>query len=161
MRPLSREEILQAFSKKERKKVKLPEIDEIDWENLDFLGWIHPSGHLGYVVYEFPSGLRGIILERSTSVVGHGIRMCSWCYTLNTASKVRLFTYRIPGTNITIGNYLCADLQCSLYIRKLKEPLVAQMQESLTISQKIERCKQNVEKFFNKIDEIYNKYNKK
>jgi hypothetical protein len=153
MRPLTKEEILQVFSEKERRKLKLPDLEKIDWENLDFLGWIHPSGHLGYVVYEFPSGLRGIVLECSTNVFGQGIRMCSWCYTLNIASRVRLFTYRVPNTNRTIGDYLCADLECSLYLRNLKKPLT-QMQETLTMNDKIKRCKKNIEKFFAIIDEI-------
>jgi hypothetical protein len=154
MRILSKEEIILSFPSKERKKVKLPDLEKINWENLDFLGWIHPSGHLGYIVYEFQNGvLRGMVLERTPITLGRGARMCSLCYTLNTASQIRLFTYRIPGKNITIGDYFCADLQCSLYIRKIKEPFLAQMQENLTIHQKIERCKKNLEKFFRIIDE--------
>lgn len=49
MRQLTQEEILLSFPKKERNKVKLPDLDSIKWEHLDFLGWTHPSGHLGYV----------------------------------------------------------------------------------------------------------------
>jgi len=160
MKPLTKEKILFSFPPKERRKVKIPNLEKVDWENLDFLGWVHPSGHLGYIVYEFPNGLiRGIVLERSPVALGRGARMCSLCYTINTASQIRLFTYRIPGTNITIGNYFCADLQCSLYIRKIKEPILAQMQESLTISQKAERCKKNLEEFFLIIDKIIHQKN--
>jgi hypothetical protein len=149
MRVLTKEEIILSFLPKERKKVKLPDLGIIDWANLDFLGWIHPSGHLGYIVYEFQNGLlRGIVLERTQVTLGKGARMCSLCYTLNTASQIKFFTYHIPGKNIVVGDYFCADLQCSLYIRKIKEPLLAQMQENLTIYQKIKRCKKNLEKFF-------------
>lgn len=153
MRPLTTKEILSAFSKRERKEIKLPDLELIDWENLDFLGWIHPSGHLGFVVYEFPTRVRGIVLERNTQASSGGIRMCSWCYTLNIASGVRLFTYQIPKTKITIGDYLCADLQCSLYLRGIKKTDITQMRESLSVSEKIQRCKSNIEKFFLLIDE--------
>lgn len=156
MRPLNREEILSVFSKKERRKIKLPELELINWENLDFLGWIHSSGHLGFVVYEFRNKLRGIVLERNPHAIGSGVRMCSWCYTLNTASGVRLFTYQIPNTKITIGNYICADLQCSFYIRGIKETGIAQMQENLSVSKKIQRYRKNIENFFSIIDEKIN-----
>jgi hypothetical protein len=154
MRTLTKEEIISAFPVKERKKVKILDLQTIDWEVLDFLGWIHPSGHLGYIVYEFPLGLRGIVLERNPKPLGQNVGMCALCYTIQNASNIRLFAYKIPNSNITIGDYFCADLQCSLYIRKIKDPMVARIEENLTTSQKIERCKINLEKFFSRIDEI-------
>lgn len=160
MEPLTKEEILSSFPQKLRKKVKLShlELDKINWENLDFLGWIHPSGHLGYLVYPFPQGPRGLVLERTQLIRTKGVRMCSFCYILHPASGVRLFTYRIPNKRITVGNYFCADLQCSLYIRKIKNNNIAQLNESLTIEQKIERLRKNIEKFFALIDgKIYSK----
>ncbi len=157
MKPLTREEILLSFSKKERKEIKFPDLESIDWDNLDFLGWIHPSGHLGYVVYELPTRLRGIILERNSGIASTGIRMCSWCLTLHFSSGVKLFTYKIPNSNITIGDYICADLQCSLYLRGIKKTGISPMQETLSIEEKIERCRRNIEKFFLFIDEKINK----
>lgn len=77
MKPLTTKEILSAFSKRERKEIKLPDLELIDWENLDFLGWLHPSGHLGFVVYESPTRVQGIVLERNTQPSSGGIRMCS------------------------------------------------------------------------------------
>jgi len=148
MRVLTKEEIVSSFPIKERKKLKILDLQKINWELLDFLGWIHPSGHLGYIVYEFPYSLRGVVSERNQKLIGNAVKMCSLCYTIHNHTNVRLFTYKIPNSNITIGDYFCADLQCSLYIRKIKDPMVARIEENLTISQKIERCKTNLEKFF-------------
>ena len=134
MRQLSKEEIASSFHYKERKKVKLPELEKINWEVLDFLGRVHPSGHLGYIVYEFPLGLRGIVLERNLKPISEGTRMCTLCCTVHKASNIRLFTYRILHSNIIIGDYFCADLECSLYIRKIKDPMVARIEENLTVA---------------------------
>lgn len=153
MRPLTKEEILSLFSKKE---IKIPDLSLIDWENLDFLGWVHPSGHLGFVVYEFSGKPRGIILERSSHSIGSGIKMCSWCHTLHTSSGVKLFSYRIPKSKITIGDYICADLQCSLYIRGIKKTNISQMPENISLEKKIQRCRKNIEYFFSIIDEKIN-----
>lgn len=154
MRPLSQEEILKAFPKKLRKKIKLLNLVSIDWKNLDYLGWIHPSGHLGYMVYEFNNRLKGIILERPNRTLGKGIRMCSLCYTLHPASGVRLFTYRPPSSRITIGTYICADLSCSLYVRNLKNTNIAQLLETISVFQKVKRFQENLRKFFLQIEDL-------
>jgi len=154
MKPLSKEEILLSFPKKFREKIsfKYLELDKIDWDNLDFLGWVDPDENLGYLVYPFPQELRGLVLESNQSIGSGGIKMCSFCYTLHLPSGVRLFTYKIPNKKITIGNYFCSDLQCSLYLRKIKLSGITQMSESLSIEEKIERCKRNIEDFFKLID---------
>jgi hypothetical protein len=154
MRTLTKKEILSSFSKESRKKIFLPNLDSIDWENLDYLGWIHPSEHLGYIVYELFGKLQGLILERNPKPPPTGkIKMCSWCYTLNFSSNIRLFTYQIPNKKISIGNYICANLDCSLYIRGIKKTYVTQMPETLTLSEKIERLHRNLKNFFELINE--------
>jgi hypothetical protein len=158
MRALTKEEIICSFRPNERKKVKILDLQTIDWDVLDFLGWIHPSGHLGYIVYEFSSGLRGIVLERNQKTLIQGVGICALCYTIQGASNIRLFTYKVPNSNIIIGDYFCGDLQCSLYIRKIKDPMVARIEENLNIDQKIERCKINLEKFFLRIDNLQSSY---
>ena len=30
--------------------VWFPDLTKIAWQDLDFLGWVHPSGHLAYIV---------------------------------------------------------------------------------------------------------------
>jgi hypothetical protein len=49
MRALSPDEIHWAFAPEDRKKVVQP-IEPL-WDELDFLGWTHRSGHLGYLLW--------------------------------------------------------------------------------------------------------------
>ncbi len=159
MEKLLKEEILSLFAKKSRRKLYLPNLENIDWENLDFLGWIHPSGHLGYIVYEFENNLIGLILERNRPLQSSGIKMCSLCYSLHMSSGVRLFTYKIDKNN-SIGDYFCTDSQCSLYIRGIKKvgnendsTILGQMPESITLEEKIKRLKDNLNSFIKRIKE--------
>jgi hypothetical protein len=63
MEPVTKNEILDAFEE-EVDDLHLPDLKSINWEALDYLGWVHPSGHIGYVLLVSPrdGNLRGIIL---------------------------------------------------------------------------------------------------
>ena len=65
MKPLTKSEIMKLFPKKIQRNLKVShEFDQIDWDNLDFFGWVHPSGHIGYVIYEHEEGIKGYVLEK-------------------------------------------------------------------------------------------------
>jgi len=150
MRKLSKEEILSSFSKKQRRKVKIPDLKNIQWEDIDFLGWIHPSGHLGYIVYNFKSSLVGLVLSRTKpSNPSKRAIMCHLCKTVHSTSfGVLLFTvqsYCNPKNES--GNYICADLQCSLYVRGIKFASANQMPETISKDDKIIRLIEGVEEF--------------
>ena len=51
----------------------------------------------------------------------------------------------------TVGAYLCTDLACSLYARKLKRPDRAQPEETLTVEQRIERVRTNLDHFVRRV----------
>lgn len=158
MNKLSKEEIFPLFSKKEQKTLKYPDMENIDWEHLDFLGWIHPSGHIGYIVYEFEGMLRALTLninKMNTNKVG----MCSICKTIHNSSEIALFsTTNKIDKNVVIGEYICSDLQCSLHIRgKIFNPVV-QMWENLTKEDKIFRLICGIDKFFQRILYNHNTY---
>jgi len=149
MRKLTKEEILLTFTPRVRKKIILPSLEEIVWDQLDFLGWVHPSGHLGYVVYNSPSlGIKSLFLHRAIPKWGRGVRMCSWCNTMRPFREVALFsTTRLYNIERSIGDYICADFGCSLYVRG--KPLnIAQMGETISVKEKIQRLHRNIEKFF-------------
>ncbi len=62
--------------------VWFPDLTKIVWQDLDFFGWVHPSGHLAYIVAQSPNdgALKGVVLrrfERPTSRVR--LDMCSLC----------------------------------------------------------------------------------
>lgn len=144
MKKYSKEDIVNAFSEKQKKTLKLPDLDVIDWDSLDFLGWIHPSGHKGYVVYK-EGALKGIEFEITRSETNK-VKMCNWCKTVREGRDISVFSVS-HSKNRSIGTYLCWDLQCSLYVRELKKVPPIQMRETISKEDKIKRLVDNFKKF--------------
>jgi hypothetical protein len=52
----------------------------------------------------------------------------------------------------TVGAYVCADLACPLYVRGKKvSALVSRYRESLTVEERLDRMRLNVEEFVDKV----------
>lgn len=152
MNPLTRDDIRELFTKRQRKELRLPDVDAIDWDNLDFLGWKHPSGHLSYVVYEFEGDFKGIVFEATRQSNKARVMSCSWCITQQPGDAISLYSIQLPDNEkVTIGDYICSDLQCSLYVRNLKQPNIPRLQENLSIEGRIARLQKNVDGFFNRL----------
>ena len=135
------------------------DLAEVGWENLDFLGWRDPGApERAYLVAERDQGLAGVAL-RATSGAARGFTkrsMCSLCLTTRTAGGVGLMTARRAGAagrqGNSVGQYLCTDLACSLYVRGLRPPAAGvDLDESLPAADKIARARANLDAFLNKI----------
>jgi len=150
MNKLTKNEIVNSFSKKDIKKLKLPDLDNIDWENIDYLGWIHRSRHIGYIVYLLNKKLIGIFLNITKTKQDNKYKQCSLCMTQHTGAGISLFTKADRNHN-SKGNYICANLDCGLYLRNKKDILAIQMQENITKEQKLERYLKNLKQFINDI----------
>lgn len=148
MEPLAREDILAAFFPKQRKSVELPDLDNIDWDGLDYLGWQHRSGHLAYVVYQKNGYVQGIVLKQTKSTKETQQCLCSWCMTVHRGGGVTLFTAATHQPHRVQGVYVCADLQCSAYIRGKKRPAGCQMRETISQAKRMARLRYNIERFF-------------
>lgn len=142
MEPLSEDEILAAFEGQDQ-QVVLPDLESIDWEVRDYLGWIHPGGHLGYMVVISPNDghVKGTILQRN-SFNGRrpGFEMCSLCHHVHKPHGTAMFTLTRKGSGSRhyIGNIVCKNLDCSLRIRNLVEPS-SYLTETLYVEAKIWR----------------------
>jgi hypothetical protein len=125
MRPLSPDAIRASFvnvSLRERKAIPLPDLDALDWDKLDFLGWRDPKQPLlGYVVAETGDAPVGILL-RQTEVRGARAQ-CSWCDDVQLPVPVVFFSARRAGEagrrGDTLGTLVCASFECSANVRKL------------------------------------------
>lgn len=151
MEPLTRDVILASFSPKQRKLVELPDLENVDWDGLDYLGWQHSSGHLAYVVYQKNGHVQGIVLKQTKATKGTQQFLCSWCMTVHRGGGVTLFTAATHQTHRVQGVYVCADLQCSAYIRGRKRPAGCQMRETISQERRIARLGNNIERFFGRI----------
>ncbi len=96
---LEREQVVASFEGNE--ELHVPELSGKQWHELDYLGWIHPSGHLGFVVLQSPTSgqLRGIRLSRSTrSSRKRRMEMCSWCHHVHKTNGTAMFTVPVRGS---------------------------------------------------------------
>lgn len=153
MRKLATKEILSAFSKKEAKNMKVPNLDEIDWDNIDFLSWHHSSGHLSYLVLDDNGELRGVVLRRGKPGNNKVAKMCSLCKTVHGNTGVILFSGTLKNDASRAKSvFACADLCCGQRMRGLVPLGANQMGETISQEKKIERLQEGVKKF---IDSLY------
>jgi hypothetical protein len=165
MRPITESDIRRSFvncSKGEAARVNVPrDLEEQPWDDLDFLGW-RDLGTLdrGYLVAERSDGggLVGITLRTNPkSTRGFTTRsMCSLCLTTHTSGGVSLMSARRAGEpgrqGNTVGQYLCVDLACSLYVRGRKQSIMgAEIEETLSVDEKIARARVNLDTFIGQV----------
>jgi hypothetical protein len=164
MRPITESDIRRSFvncSKGEAKRLGVPKnLEEQPWDDLDFLGWRDPGApERGYLVAERDDGsLVGIVLRAAPGTFrGFTSRsMCSLCLTTRTSGGVALMTARRTGEagrqGNTVGHYLCTDLACSLYTRGKKQTAAgADLDETLSVEEKIARTQLNLTAFIDKV----------
>ena len=147
-------------SKGEAKRLALPrDLADRPWDDLDFLGWRDPSGSdRGCIVAEHGGRLTGVLLRCvPPSAAGRpgGARstMCSLCLTTRPGGGVTLMTAaRSKSRDNSVGIRICADLECSLYVRGLKHPPSgSRMSETLTVEEKASRLRESLEAFLGKV----------
>ncbi|MGW7570212.1 FBP domain-containing protein [Streptomyces tendae] len=163
MKPLTEHDIRTSFvncSKGAAKRLPLPkDLADLDhWDDLDFLGWSDLSApDRSYLVLERAAGPVGLTLRSASGNRGFLRRsMCSLCLTTHPGGGVTLMTAPKAGPagreGNSVGLYVCADLDCSLYVRgKKKAAPGGRMEESLTVEQQIERLRGNLDAFVERI----------
>jgi hypothetical protein len=136
---------------KDEDDIWFPDLSVIEWADLDFLGWVHPSGHLGYIATRSPNDgrLRGIVLrrfERPTRRVR--LDMCSLCHHVHSSGGTAMFSITELGSRgrRSISNVVCSDLACSLRVRNKLNPS-SLMQETLYIEAKVWRILQHLHRW--------------
>jgi hypothetical protein len=163
MRPITESEIRACFincSKGEAQRMSLPrDFAELPWQDLDFLGWRDPGApDRGYLVAERPGGRSVGIALRAPSGGGRGFTarsICSICKTTRTGGGVALISARRAGESgrngNTVGQYICSDLACSLYVRGKKISAGTLLDETLDLPARIARVEKGLDAFLSKI----------
>ena len=162
MKPVTEQEIRASFvnsTKGEAKRMHVPkDLGDRPWDDLDFLGWRDPAApDRGYLVIELDGRLVGIALRRAAQA-GHARKtMCAWCLTTHQGDGVSLMTARKAGKSGQLGNsvgaYMCADLQCSLYLRGKKSAGPgSRFHESLALEDQAERTVAHVAAFVARVE---------
>ncbi|NUP52819.1 MAG: FBP domain-containing protein [Catenulispora sp.] len=162
MNPITEREIRASFvncSKGEASRLGLPDLTTLPWADLDFLGWRDPSApDRAYLVADRAGRPTGLSLRASGgSARGFASRsMCSICLTTRTGGGVALMTARRTGESgrqgNSIGQYLCTDLACSLFVRGLKSSAVGgDLDESIDRPTRIIRAIDNLNAFLDRV----------
>ncbi|XKT75000.1 MAG: FBP domain-containing protein [Patescibacteria group bacterium UBA2103] len=145
----SKNEVAELFPKKSRKNLRVPQILFEGFETKPFFSWIHPSGHMGYLLTESKGSLIGLIFDR-TLVDTNIAKSCSWCRTTGRGRNVSLFSVQTAQKNKKYGMYLCSNLNCLENMRAQVNP--DQPYETLSRKEKELRYEKNFKTFLKKLD---------
>lgn len=161
VQPLTADQIRASFvncSKGEAKRASLPDLAEVPWADLDFLGWADPSGSSrAYLVVEHEGALVGLMLRQNPAGKGQARRskLCEVCVTAHTDTGVCLTVAAKTGAagrrGDTTGVYLCRDLACSLYARGKKSSGVPRLRETLPVEAMVERVRTHLDAFVRRV----------
>lgn len=125
MNTLTESQLRDAFvnaSKGEAKRAMLPDLDQIDFSRLDYLGWQDakkPRNH--YVALEL-DGEPAVLLLRGPENPPAKKMLCAWCEDIVDGVHAASFVAPIAGASgrrgNTVGTAICADLRCSRNVRR-------------------------------------------
>jgi hypothetical protein len=159
MEPLTERDVRASFvnaTRGEVSRLRVPVLDDVDWEAIDFLGWVDAKApQQAAVVVPHDGGVTGVRLHRNAPT-GGSQRMCSWCCTLHPGTGVTLVVANRAGRagrdGNTTGTDVCADLRCSDYAHgRARSAVVGLAQETLTAEQKSERLRRNLDTFVRRV----------
>ncbi|MEU2348930.1 FBP domain-containing protein [Modestobacter sp. NPDC049651] len=127
MNPLTDKQIRASFvnaSRRETTDATLPDLTELDWDRLDYLGWTDRRAPLAaYVVLELDGAPTGVLLRASAAPASGRRRtaLCTWCQDVTTV-RASLYVARRGGAAGREGNSLgilvCEDFSCSANARR-------------------------------------------
>src|SRR5688500_16263687 len=128
MSPLTEKQIRASFlnaSKREAAQATLPDLDALDWERLDYLGWHDRKAPLSaYVVLELDGQPTGVLLRSAEAKAGRARTkgVCAWCEDVVVTDDVSLYVARRGGAagrnGNTNGTLICTEFSCSRNVRR-------------------------------------------
>lgn len=160
MDPVTEPEIRASFvncSKGEAKRIPVPtDLDRRPWDDLDFLGWSDPAyPGRSFLVVPTADRLVGVALRSESS--SRRSQMCGICTTGHQNGGVTLMVARKTGESgrrgNTVGTYLCSDLACSLYARRIKTPTLGrQYRDDTPVEERVGKLRETITAFVARLD---------
>lgn len=160
MKPVTEREIRASFvncSKGDAKRLTVPtDLATRPWDDLDFLGWTDPGlPGRAYLVLPEADGFAGIALRYERGGPRRS-QMCTVCSTTHANGGVVLMTARKAGESGRRGNstgtYMCADLCCSLYARRVMTPALGRAyRDDYDPDDRIHQIQENVTAFLGRV----------
>lgn len=159
MRPIDERAIRASFrnaSRKEASSLTLPaDFDELDFEQLDYLGWFDPKmPKRAYVIAEVDDELVGVLLQR-TEQRTRARAQCSWCDDVTLRNDVQFFSARKAGAagrnGDTIGTLICENFGCSANVRRLPPLAYEGFDRELARQMRMLRLREHVAAFLGEL----------
>lgn len=127
MNALTEKQIRTSFlnaSRREATQAVLPDLADLPWDRLDYLGWRDRKAPMSaYVVLELGGAPAGVLL-RASAAPASGVRrkaLCAWCRDLASV-RATLYVARRAGASgragNTLGTLICEDFTCSQNVRR-------------------------------------------
>ena len=113
-------------TRKELTELTLPDLTEINWDKLDYLGWRDRRlAKRAYIVVPADEseggGLIGVVLKQAEANP-RSRAQCSWCQDIHLPNDVVLFSAKRSGDGGRVGNsvgiLICSEFECSANVRK-------------------------------------------
>ncbi|KQR37370.1 FBP domain-containing protein [Microbacterium sp. Leaf159] len=155
MRPIDERTLRASFLNASRKEVSdltlPPGFADVDFEKLDYLGWVDPKlPRRSYVVAWVDDVLTGVILQRAEQrVIARA--QCSWCEDVTLRNDVQLYVARKAGPagrkGDTIGTLVCTEFGCSRNVRVLPPLAYDGYDRELAREMRIVRLQEHVAAF--------------
>lgn len=110
-------------TRKELAELALPDLADIAWANLDYLGWRDPKfAKRAWIVVPVADELVGVVLKQADADPRRRAQ-CSWCQDVTLPNDVVLYGARRAGhggrNGNTLGTLVCESFQCSKNVRML------------------------------------------
>ncbi|WP_120493685.1 FBP domain-containing protein [Microbacterium phyllosphaerae] len=155
MRPIDERTLRASFLNASRKEVSdltlPPGFADVDFEKLDYLGWVDPKlPRRSYVVAWVDDVLTGVILQRAEQrVIARA--QCSWCEDVTLRNDVQLYVARKAGPagrkGDTVGTLVCTEFGCSKNVRVLPPLAYDGYDRELAREMRIVRLQEHVAAF--------------
>lgn len=155
MRPIDERTLRASFLNASRKEVSdltlPPGFAEIEFDKLDYLGWVDPKlPRRSYVVAWIDDVVTGVILQRAEQrVIARA--QCSWCEDVTLRNDVQLYVARKAGPagrkGDTIGTLVCTEFGCSKNVRVLPPLAYDGYDRELAREMRIVRLQEHVAAF--------------
>jgi len=110
-------------SRRETNQAILPDLAQVRWDELDYLGW-HDAKRPqdSYVVLEVGTESVGIALRAANRTGPRRKTMCNWCQDIYATADVSMYVARRAGPlgrrGDTVGTLICTDFDCSRNVRR-------------------------------------------
>jgi len=159
MRPIDERAVRASFrnaSRKEASSLTLPpNFDELDFEQLDYLGWFDPKmPKRAYVIADVDGEFIGVLLQRTEQRTARRAQ-CSWCDDTTLRNDVQFFSARKAGSagrnGDTIGTLICENFGCSANVRKLPPLAYEGYDRELAREMRMLRLHEHVTAFLNEL----------